>query len=250
MLATYKSLLKTNLFAQAFPWLVCRYILYTIRHIFRGRFIFANFASRVLFWNLSTHQNIYLRSRRMNATCVRKTSSIQYTVHVQISEWYWFLRPLLSSSIANLTTHENVLKARITKNLTRKIYGVYSTCRRFSNTSSKDLRCRVCCGILEYSLSSHTEIPASNFICTFVLHTDNLSTLLLTTQIYKRGPSRMWTTIVWIWQRHYHRLLYQARNAPQGVEVVHCKCGMEMYPMTRVIIIFCKCFGPHGKSVH
>ena len=73
---------------------------YCIRHIFRGVFIFANFASRVLFANLSTRENIYLRSRRMNATCVRNT---------------------LLSSIANLTTRENVLKSRFAK-----IYGVYS----------------------------------------------------------------------------------------------------------------------------
>ena len=68
---------------------------YCIRHIFRGVFIFANFASRVLFANLSTRENIYLRSRRMNATCVRNT---------------------LLSSIANLTTRENVLNSRFAKN--------------------------------------------------------------------------------------------------------------------------------------
>ena len=48
-------------------------------------------------------------------------------MHMQMSEWYWFLRPLLSSSITNLTTRENVLKTRFAKNLTREIYGVYST---------------------------------------------------------------------------------------------------------------------------
>ena len=35
---------------------------YCIRHIFCGVFIFANFASRVLFANLTTRENIYLRS--------------------------------------------------------------------------------------------------------------------------------------------------------------------------------------------
>ena len=40
-----------------------------------------------------------------------------------------------------------------------------------------------------------------------------------------------------------------ARNAPCGVEIVHCKCGIEMYPMTGVIIR-CKRFGPHGKSAY
>ena len=33
----------------------------------------------------------------------------------------------------------------------------------------------------------------------------------------------------------------------QGVEIVHCKCGIEMYPMTGVIIR-CKRFGPYGKA--
>ena len=71
------------------------FVTYCIRHIFRGVFIFVNFASRVLFANLSTRENIYLRSRRMNATCVRNT---------------------LLSSIANLTTRENVLNSRFAKN--------------------------------------------------------------------------------------------------------------------------------------
>ena len=47
---------------------------YCIRRIFRGVFIFANFASRVLVANLTTRENIYLRSARMNATCVRNCS--------------------------------------------------------------------------------------------------------------------------------------------------------------------------------
>ena len=57
------------------------------------------------------------------------------------------------------------------------------------------------------------------------------------------------SSCVWICQRHYHRLLYQVRNAPRGVEIVHCKCGIEMYPMTGVIIC-CKRFRPHGKSAY
>ena len=63
---------------------------------------------------------------------------VQYTVHVQgrianfafwkwVNDKYWFLRPLLSSSIANLTSRENVLKSWIAKNLTCEIYGVYSS---------------------------------------------------------------------------------------------------------------------------
>ena len=106
---------------------------YCIWHIFHGGFIFANL---VLFANL-TRRNIYLRSRRMNATCVCNTIVVQYTVHMQgrianfafwkwVNDEYWFLRPLLSS-IANLTTRENVWKSRFVKNYTREIYGVYST---------------------------------------------------------------------------------------------------------------------------
>ena len=86
---------------------------YCIRHIFREGFIFANFASRVLFANLTTHKNMYLWSRRKKATCVRNTSStvpefcsmykvcVQYTVHVQ-NEWMI----LISLSIALLLDRE------------------------------------------------------------------------------------------------------------------------------------------------
>ena len=38
----------------------------------------------------------------------------------------WILCPLLSSSIANLTTHNNVLKSRFAKNKTCEIYSVHS----------------------------------------------------------------------------------------------------------------------------
>ena len=34
---------------------------------------------------------------------------------------------------------------------------------------------------------------------------------------------------------------------PRGVEIVHCKCGIERYPMTGVIIR-CKRFEPYGKK--
>ena len=75
---------------------------YGIRHIFRGVFIFANFASLVLFANLTTHKNIYLRSRLMNATCVRNTSS---TVHsARANEWR------ISPSIALLDRDFNHLR--------------------------------------------------------------------------------------------------------------------------------------------
>ena len=47
-------------------------------------------------------------------------------------------------------------------------------------------------------------------------------------------------------------LLYAAipgKECSLGVEIVHCKCGFEMYPMTGVIIR-CERFGPHGKSAY
>ena len=52
----------------------CFQMQYCIRHIFRGVFIFANFASRVLFANLTTRENIYLRSGPTHeCDCVRNT---------------------------------------------------------------------------------------------------------------------------------------------------------------------------------
>ena len=80
-----------------------RVLLYT-PYISRS-FYFREFRKSVLFANLSTCENIYLRSRRMNATCVRNT---------------------LLSSIANLTTRKNVLKSRFAKSYFREIYSVYS----------------------------------------------------------------------------------------------------------------------------
>ena len=116
-----------------FAWTLCSLsflltqlsLIYCICHIFRGGFIFTNFVIWVLFANLTTCKNIYLRSWRMNATCVRNAIVVQYTVHVQgrianfpfwkwVNDKYWFLRPLLSS-IANLTTRKNVLKSRFAK---------------------------------------------------------------------------------------------------------------------------------------
>ena len=45
---------------------------YCIRHIFCGGFILANFASRVLFANLTTRENIYLLSGPVyECDCVR-----------------------------------------------------------------------------------------------------------------------------------------------------------------------------------
>ena len=105
-----------------------QWIMY-MPYISRG-FIFVNFASRGAICELNNTQKIYLRSRHMNATpgmrLVYAMLVVQHTV--QMSEWYWFewfLSPLLSSSFANLTTRENVLKSWFAKNWTHEIYGVY-----------------------------------------------------------------------------------------------------------------------------
>ena len=57
------------------------HLIYCIRHNISRGFIFANFVIRVLFAILTTHKNIYLQSRRMNATYVRNAIVVQYTVH-------------------------------------------------------------------------------------------------------------------------------------------------------------------------
>ena len=77
--------------------------------------------------------------------------------------------------------------------------------------------------MLHSILTLRARVRISRAPCTFVLQQDNLSTLLLSTQVYKWGHGRMWRIIVvWICQRRYDRLLYQAWNAPRGVEIVHC----------------------------
>ena len=69
----------------------------------------------------NARKNIYLRSRRMNATCTHSARARRMILLVL----YWLLRSLLSS-IANLTTRENVLKFWFAKNETHEIYDVYS----------------------------------------------------------------------------------------------------------------------------
>ena len=64
------------------------YTDYCIRHIFRGGFIFTNFASRVLFANSTTHTKFTSEPDAMNAnpdnaTCVSNTSS---TVRARANE--------------------------------------------------------------------------------------------------------------------------------------------------------------------
>ena len=73
---------------------ILKFINYCIRHIFRGVFIFANFASRVLVANLTTRKNIYLRSGRMNAT--------QYFRHVL----YYRTRTLRAGQRAQIMENE------------------------------------------------------------------------------------------------------------------------------------------------
>ena len=84
--------------------------VYCIRHIFCEGFISA---SRVLLAKLTMRgKNIYLRFRRMNATCIHSARARCMILLVL----YWLLRSLLSS-IANLTTRENVLKFWFAKKL-------------------------------------------------------------------------------------------------------------------------------------
>ena len=61
---------------------------------------------------------------------------------------------------------------------------------------------------------------------TFVLQQDTLSTLLLSTQVYKWVPGRMWRICcVYACSATIHS---SARNAPLGVEILHCKCSLEI----------------------
>ena len=66
----------------------------------------------------------------------------------------------------------------------------------------------------------------------FVLQQDTLSTLLLSTQVYK-----------WVYPVGCEGCCVciclnatigsSARNAPLGVEIVHCKCGLEIVSIDR-----------------
>ena len=93
---------------------------YTVYAIYFAGFLFSRILRVGCICEFNNTWKIYLRYRGMNATpgmrLVYAILVVQYTVHVQMSEWYWFLRPLLSSLIANLTTRENVLKSRFVKN--------------------------------------------------------------------------------------------------------------------------------------
>ena len=78
---------------------------YCIRHIFRKGIIFANFVSRVVFANSTTVKtNLPPIPTQECDLCIYAILVVQYTVHVQMSEWYWFLRP--PSMIALLLDRE------------------------------------------------------------------------------------------------------------------------------------------------
>ena len=108
-------------------------------------------------------------------------------------------------------------------------------------------RCR---GILEYSLDSHAESPGSNLIIAAAL-------LSFSKAIYPHYCSR--PRCINGDPVGCDRLLCLNLPAPlsqaaipgkecsPGSEIVHCKCGIEMYPVTGVIIC-CKRFGPHGEK--
>ena len=76
---------------------------------------FAIYFVGVLFSRISQHAKIFNSDPDAWMRLVYAILVVQYTVHVQMSEWYWFLSPLLSS-IANLTTRENVLKSQFAEN--------------------------------------------------------------------------------------------------------------------------------------
>ena len=92
--------------------------------------------------------------------------------------------------------------------------------------------------------------------CTFVLQQGNLSTMLLSTQVYtcKWGPGRMSQMIVFefasaimsLWQCVIGSFRQGMLPREWKLYTVYM-CGIEMYPMTGVIIC-CKHFEPHGKS--
>ena len=108
-----------------------------------------------------------------------------------------------------------------------------------------------CCGVLEYSLDSHTESPGLNLTIAAAL-------LSFSKAIYPHCCSRprcingdpvgcdRWLCL------NLPAPLSQAAIPGKecSPEIMHCQCGIEMYPMTGVIIICCKRFGPYGKSAY
>ena len=77
-----------------------------------------------------------------------------------------------------------------------KVVGACGPCPPPPYVTTPYRRCR---GILEYSHDIHAESPGSNLSIAAALLSfkqSNLSTLLLSTQVYKWGPGRMWQIIV------------------------------------------------------
>ena len=101
---------------------------YCIRHIFRRGFIFANFASRMLFPNLTTREKFTSNPDPGNSTCVRNTSSTAHSARA--NEWMiliWVISPSLALLLDREFNHRRkCLQVPIREKLTRKIYGVYS----------------------------------------------------------------------------------------------------------------------------
>ena len=81
---------------------VCLCYLLNTPYISRGFYFRESGATREI---NNARKNIYLWSRRMNATCIHSARTRRLILLVL----YWLLR-LLLSSIANLTTRKNVLK--------------------------------------------------------------------------------------------------------------------------------------------
>ena len=84
---------------------------------------------------------------------------------------------------------------------------------------------------------------------TFVLQQGNLSTLLLSTQVYKWRPGRRWQIIVYEFASAIIGCYTRQGMLPGEWKLCTVSAALKMYPMTGVIIR-CKRFGPHGKSVY
>ena len=99
-------IITNNKYRSGYLWLiVIHHVLYT-PYILWG-FYFCEFRESGATREINkARKNIYLRSRRMNATCIHSARARRMILLVL----YWLLRSLLSL-IANLTTRENVLSS-------------------------------------------------------------------------------------------------------------------------------------------
>ena len=127
---------------------------YCIRHIFRGSFFREFCESGAICEFNNTRKLIYLRSRRKTATSVYAILVVQYAVHVQMSEWYWFLRPpSMIALLLDLTTRGNVLKSRFAKYMAYTVsYGSYGTYMAFTGATWQlwDLRGKIFWNFLKF----------------------------------------------------------------------------------------------------